>query len=276
MPLKVLLLACAGIAAGASAVAAAERVDIPAGHETLHAVVYRPAGPGPFPAIVALHACGGLVDRSGQIAQRYGEWGTALAAAGFAVIFPDSFASRGLGSQCRVRERRVRASRERIGDANAARRWLQAQSWAAGNRISLVGWASGGVTALWAVRPRGKSRAGSGADYRSAVAFYPGCRRLRETAWSTRVPTLILIGASDDWTPASACQQMVSGARGRSARAKIVIYPGAHHDFDRPDSPVRLRTGLATVADGLGRAHVGTNPAARADAFKRVPEFVAR
>jgi len=58
-----------------------------------------------------------------------------------------------------------------------------------------------------------------------------------ETAWSARVPTLILIGSADDWTPAAACQQMVAGARGRrSAHVQIVVYPRAHHEFDRANS----------------------------------------
>lgn len=37
-----------------------------------------------------------------------------------------------------------------------------------------------------------------------------------------------------------------------------------------------LRTGLAFSADGSGRAHSGTHPAARADALKRVPEWLKR
>ena len=61
-------------------------------------------------------------------AQLYGEWAKLLVADGFVVLFPDSFGSRGLGSQCRVRETKVRASRERVADANAARRWLQSAS----------------------------------------------------------------------------------------------------------------------------------------------------
>jgi dienelactone hydrolase len=69
---------------------------------------------------------------------------------------------------------------------------------------------------------------------------------------------------------------MVAGAHGRSARAQIIVYPGAHHDFDRPNSPIRLRTGLAYTADPSGKAHVGTNPAARADALKRVPAWFTR
>ena len=69
---------------------------------------------------------------------------------------------------------------------------------------------------------------------------------------------------------------MVAGARGRSARASLIVYPGAYHEFDRPDYPVRELSGLAYTADGSGRAHVGTNPAARADALKRVPEWLMR
>src|SRR5205807_8890631 len=113
-------------------------------------------------------------------------------------------------------------------------------------------------------------------DCRTAVAFYPRCQRLAEVAWAARVPTLILIGDSDDMTPAVSCQQMVAGARGRSARASIVVYPGAYHDFDRPNYPVRVVTGLAFSADGSGRAHVGTNQAAREDAIRRVGQFLAR
>ncbi len=90
------------------------------------------------------------------------------------------------------------------------------------------------------------------------------------------MPTLVLVGAKDDWGPASVCEQMVASARGRSAQAQIVVYPGAYAEFDHPDKPVRQVSGLAFSADGSGRAHLGTNPAARADAIKRVPEWLAR
>ena len=263
---------CAIAAVGASA---AEQVDIPAGKVTLHATLYRPHGPGPFPAVIGLHGCGGLDRRSATDTLLYGAWAKLLSADGFVVLFPDSYGSRGLGSQCRVRQSTVRASRERVADANAARRWLQAQSFVRRGHVSLLGWSSGAIAALWAVRPNAAPRDGS-PDFRSAVALYPGCKRLRQTAWSARVPTLILIGGADDWTLASTCEQMVAGARGRSARAEIVVYPGAHHEFDRADSPVRPRTGLARSANASGRAHRGTDPAARADARKRVPQWLAR
>lgn len=254
---------------------AAERVDIPSGDLALRGELFRPEGPGPFPGVIALHGCGGLVNRAGKIVPRFADWGDRLAAVGLAVLFPDSFSSRGLARQCRVRERRVRSSRERVSDANAARRWLQGQAFVTKDRVSLMGWSSGAIATLWAVRPRGAPRDGT-PDFRSAVAFYPGCRRLETVAWSARVPTLILIGRADDWTPAAACERMVAGARGRSARAALVTYPGAYHEFDRPNYPVRVLSGLAYSADGSGRAHVGTNSAARADALRRVPQWLLR
>ena len=87
------------------------------------------------------------------------------------------------------------------------------------------------------------------------------------------MPTLILIGRADDQASAATCQQMVAGARGRSARVAIQIYPGAHHDFDHPNRPLRVRTESIFSVDGTGRVHSATNPAARADALKRVPEW---
>lgn len=274
MAFKSFVCALAGAALWAAGCAAAEKVDIPEGALTLRGMLYRPTGAGPFPAVIGLHGCGGLNARPAG-GQPYGEWAKILTAHGFVVIFLDSFGSRGLGPQCRVRSAKVRASRERVADANAARRWLQTQAFVRGDHISLLGWSEGGTAALWAVRPNAAPHDG-GADFRSAAALYPGCRRLRQTAWSARVPTLILIGAADDWTLASTCQQMVAGAHGRSARAEIIVYPGAHHEFDRPDSPLRLRTGLARTADPSGKAHRGTSPAARADALKRIPQWLAR
>jgi dienelactone hydrolase len=265
------------LASTGAAAAAPELVEIQEGAAKLKAFLYRPAGDGPFPAIVALHGCGGLSGRSGPVSTRYRDWGERLSAAGFAVLFPDSFGSRGLASQCTVRERSVRTARERVADAIAARRWLQNQSWVVAGRVSLLGWQNGAVAALWTIRRRASTGANeSAADFRSAVVLYPGCRRLSQTEWSARVPTLVLVGASDDWGPASACEQMVASARGRSAQTQIVVYPGAYAEFDHPNMPMRQLTGLAFSADGSGHAHTGTNPAARADAIKRVPEWLAR
>lgn len=257
------------------AAAAPETVEISAGDNKLKGVLYRPEGAGPFPAVVALHGCGGLYNSSGVVRAVYRDWAQRLVAQGFALIFPDSYGARGLGNQCRTRGRAARMAIERVTDANAARVWLAAQAWAERSRISLLGWSSGGITALWTVRPK-PGGAVEPNDFRSAVAIYPGCARLNATAWSARVPTLILIGSADEVGSAAVCQQMVAGARGRSARALVHVYSGAYHDFDHPSRQVQERSGYAFSVDGSGRIHSGTNAAARADALKRVPEWLKR
>lgn len=274
---RIAALFLAAVVAGAGPAGAApapETVEVPAGEIKLKAFLYRPDGNGPFPAVVALHDCDGLAGRRSPVARRYREWAERLTAAGFAVVFPDSFGSRKLGPQCNAGQRSLRSGRERVTDVEAARRWLQQQPFVAPDRVSLLGWANGAVAALWAVRPR--SVKDGKPDFRSAVALYPGCRRLRDTAWSARMPTLILIGAKDDWTPANACQQMVTDARGRSAHASIVVYRGAYHYFDHPNLPFQFRNGVAVGTGMLARVHVGTDTAARNDAMKRVPEWLAR
>lgn len=253
---------------------AAEQVEIASGEVKLRAMLYRPEGSGPFPAIVALHTCDGLGEA--PIGARYREWGERLQAAGFAVLFPDSFGSRALASQCRVRQRAVRASRTRINDAIAARHWLQAQPWVMPDRVSLIGWSHGATTALWTVRRHAAAARDKTPDFRSAVALYPNCQRSGNLAWSTRIPTLILIGRADDWTPAASCEQMIAGARGRSAGALIVVYPRAYHDFDVAGVALHERSGIANTPNPAGRVHSGSDAEARADAFKRVPEWFAR
>jgi dienelactone hydrolase len=252
-----------------------EAVQILHGENVLKAELYRPEGDGPFPAVVALHGCEGLRGSNGLIAPLYRDWAEHLNKAGFAVLYPDSYGSRDLNTPCRSRALILRTNRERIGDAIAAREWLQSQPFIKADRISLLGWSNGAVTVLWTVRP-GAATHDAKPDFRSAVALYPGCTRLEITAWSARIPTLILAGGADDWSSAKACEQMVAGARGRSAHVSIVVYPGAYHDFDHPNRPLQVRTGYAFSVDNSGKVHTGTNQAARADAIRRVTQFLSR
>jgi dienelactone hydrolase len=251
-----------------------QQVEIPLGSGILHAQLYKPDGDGPFPTVIALHGCGGLGGNSEPVQPRYRDWAEQLLKAGNAVLLPDSYGSRELGSQCRVNEHRVLARRERVADIMASRQWLVQQPWVARDRISLMGWANGASALLWAVRPQQASRSVA-PDFRSAIAFYPDCRISSGLGWSTRVPTLLLIGAKDDISSPPACRQMVDGARGRSALARIVVYPGAYHDFDRANLPVHAIGGTdeATVPE---KGHVGTDAEARADSQKRVAEWLAR
>jgi dienelactone hydrolase len=260
--------------AQAAQMPAPAQVDIPLSSGVLHAQLFKPEGAGPFPAVIALHGCGGLGSRSDSVLPRYRDWAERLLKAGNAVLLPDSYGSRELGPQCRVKEMHVKARRERVGDIAAARAWLLKQSWVERDRVSLIGWANGASALLWAVRPQAAAR-DAGPDYRAAIAFYPDCRISAGLGWSTRVPTLVLIGANDDVSSPPACRQMVDGAHGRSALARIVVYPGAYHDFDRANTPLHAAGGSSDAA-APEHGHLGTDAEARAESQKEVAEWLAR
>jgi len=91
-------------------------------------------------------------------------------------------------------------------------------------------------------------------------------------AWSARLPTLILIGARTTGRRERLYEQMVAGARGRTARAAITVYPGAHHDFDHPDLPLQQRNGCLSRPARPAACMSAPTGGAR-DALKRVAEM---
>jgi dienelactone hydrolase len=222
---------------------------------SIRALMMKPDGGGPFPAIVALHGCAGLGNARG-INPRHADWGIRLRSAGFIVLFPESFASRGLGSQCGERQRAVKA-RDRAGDAFAAAEWLAARPDVDRSRLGLLGWSNGGITLLNATQA---GRGPKGVDFARAVAFYPGCTAILKRGYSPRIPVTILHGLADDWTDPASCRQL-SGV-------SFIGYDGAYHDFDHPNLPLRTRK-AAFSANGSGVVHIGTDQNARQDAIRR-------
>ena len=79
----------------------------------LHGLLMKPEGIGPFPAIAALHGCGGLF-KEGALVAREAAWARLLTSHGYVVLFPDSFGPRDVATDC---EGRVRAWAERSYDA---------------------------------------------------------------------------------------------------------------------------------------------------------------
>src|SRR4051812_1956697 len=73
------------IVVAASAVAEAASplpIEIPQNSGTLHALLYKPDGDGPFSAVIALHGCDGLGAHPEAIQSRYRDWAEQLLKAG--------------------------------------------------------------------------------------------------------------------------------------------------------------------------------------------------
>jgi dienelactone hydrolase len=242
---------------------------------TLDALVFRPQGAGPFASVVALHGCGGLFDAPGQVHARDLDWAQHLVGKGYAVVFPDSFGPRGVREVCHRGERTVHPGQERVRDAYGALVWIGAQPWARADRVALMGWSNGAIAALWTIAERQPARPKDLIeDFRQTLAFYPGCGKLLDSKWKPKAPLEMFVGELDDWTPAAACMQLVQRVRTEGSQAEIVVYRGAYHDFDAPNLPVQLKTGIGSTPSG--KATVGTEPTARADAIRRADELLAR
>jgi dienelactone hydrolase len=228
-------------------------------HVILAARLTLPAGPGPFPAMVLLHACEGLVGN------HVADWAAWFAANGYAALVVDSFGPRHVRSTCGGGQP---GPRPRALDALGALAYLRTRSEIDGARIGVIGWSAGAWGAYFAndadlVRT---VRAGGNA-FEAVIALYPPCVGTSSITTLT-APMLFLLGEKDDWTPAADClidaQRLATGA----VPLTVHVYPGATHAFDNPASRgvVHVGTHAYTLAYDAGAA---------ADARKRVLAFLS-
>jgi dienelactone hydrolase len=242
--------------------------------------IFRPLDQGRHSALVFLHGCGGLI-HDGDLDERETSWAGELNRLGYAVLMVDSHWPRGIGSTCSLRvtnpDEWMKLMLKREDDAYGALQFLAAQPFVESNRIGVIGWSLGGGVVLLATRSGERARLnGTGsASFRAAVAFYPALCNDDEQppGWSNEIPLLLLQGASDTWTRAAPCKRFVENAVARGARIDMQLYPGAYHAFDATNIPLQLLP-IQTRPGTL--PYLGSDPAARGDAFERVPAFLAR
>jgi dienelactone hydrolase len=255
---------------------ASNDADLFGGQPTIiEAELYRPVGAGPFPALVALHDCMGLYGPNGKVNSHMRDWAERLSAQGYAVLMPDSLNPRGMPENCDRDPELVRPGVERARDAAASLDWLQAQPWASGDRVGVIGWASGGTTALTFATSDGRLRGRSGQfDFRLIVAFYPNCATLTQApGWRSDIKLTVFVGGNDNWAPAQDCVALVDRVAQTGGALDLVKYNAAAHDFDWPGMPLHMKAGLTMTASG--GALIGTDSQARADAVTRVSHLFA-
>jgi dienelactone hydrolase len=115
------------VGTGSFAARGATPVTFPGEGVELAAIVYVPAGNGPFPAVVLMHGCSGMWAGTGRPTPSYAFWAEHLQSRGFIALLVDSFGPRGEKEICTQRHRRISESRDRPRDAYSAQRWLAAR-----------------------------------------------------------------------------------------------------------------------------------------------------
>ncbi len=229
---------------------------------TLEGKLTKPQGPGSFPAVVLLHGCGGITEHDDDWAKRLAEWG-------YVVLQVDSLGPRGESNLC-VNPFLIPFA-VRVQDAYDGRKYLAGLSSVIPGRIAVMGWSHGGIAALAAVSPMNYAAVGGlyfphqlpkkRNRFQAAIAFYPYCTANLEDA---QAPLLILIGDTDDWTPAELCRMNLPKGKSRH-EVSLKVYPGAYHAFDWEGT------------DMLIQGHrLQYDPAATADAIVEVQKFLEK
>jgi dienelactone hydrolase len=185
----------------------------------------RPDGAGPFPAVVGLHGCAGMHHTTRQ------KLADELVGRGYVLLLVDSYATRGIDHACTSSA--FATFLKRRPDAYGALLFLARQPFVDPNRVAAVGFSSGGRVALSVAEPKSFQlfEPPSNLRFRAAIAFNPPCS---QAVARPEIPTLILVGALDAWTPAAHCAGKIAGWGNDGPPVELVVYPGAYHGFYYP------------------------------------------
>lgn len=214
--------------------------------------LYQPNGPGPFPVVIVLHGCGGLVSNVWNWQRRLLGWG-------YAVFVLDSFSARGVSEVCEPAAAHLVTVKDRAADVISAALLLRTQPEIDGTRIAVLGLSHGGATAVRITQRRYEGL--HPGLLAASVDYYGECG---SAAAHGSVPLLVLAGESDNWdNPAQDCRAF-AGSVSPNQPVEVHTYPGAGHKFDDPDQ-------LPVVF--LGHP-LGYNANAAQDSFEQVRMFL--
>jgi carboxymethylenebutenolidase len=255
----------------AAADTAIETVSFPSldGKTGLVGYLWKPAGAGPFPAVVMLHGRSGAysslakgVYGAATLSQRHKAWGEFWAARGYLALHVDSFGPRGYAAgfslhSYKNRPPEVSEQTVRPLDAYGALRYLRARGDVVADRVGVQGWSNGAMTVLAAL-----GRAAPGivdpdprSGFRAALAFYPGCREQEKQNYLPYAPLLMLLAAEDEEVSPTLCARFAERTAARGGQIAFEVYPGAQHSFDDPGARKQSNdANRAATADARGRA----------------------
>jgi dienelactone hydrolase len=200
--------------------------------------LYKPAGAGPFPALVLQHQCGGLRNAKWQN-QSMLEWARIAVRHGYVALLIDSLGPRGVDSVCMGPKGDVTFMRG-VRDALQAAAHLAKFDFVDKQRIAHAGFSWGAMVGVALSGKHWGESLGDGTRFRAAAAFYPGCFTLTPRNGSPYElanpdidrPLLVLMGDADTETPAADCLPKLQAAKDAGAPVQWHVYPDVTHCWD--------------------------------------------
>jgi carboxymethylenebutenolidase len=241
--LIVFVLIIVALFASATFAAEGKSVSYKSGDEAVQAVLYTPAGKGPFPAVIVIHEWWGLTDW-------VKDQGAKLAGEGYVALAIDLYRGKVATTQEVAHELMSGVPEDRAKrDLHAAFAFLQSQADVKKDRIGAIGWCMGGAYSL-GVALQEPTLAADVINY-GHLATDP------EALKKINAPILGLFGALDQGIPPHDVKKFGETLDGMGKRIEIKIYDDAGHGFENPNNK-----------DGYRAADA-------ADAWKRTVTFLA-
>lgn len=196
--------------------------------------LFKPAGNGPFPALVLLHQCGGLRNNMSML-----NWAKEAVARSYVVLLLDSFGQRGVDTVCQGPKGNVFQSRG-VKDALQAAAHLRQLAFVDKKRVAYAGYSWGAGHGLLLSSKRATSALGRFDRYDAVVSFYPPCNNYPKhgtppyTLISSDIdrPLLVLLGGRDNETPPQECIAGLKPLKEAGAPIEWHLYPEATHCWD--------------------------------------------
>lgn len=231
------------LVASASFATDGKSVSYKSGDETVQAMLYTPAGKGPFPAIIVIHEWWGLNDWVKDQASK-------LADQGYEALAIDLYRGKVATTPDMAHElmRGVPEDRTRR-DLHAAFEFLQAQPQVTKNRIGAIGWCMGGGYSLDVALDEPTLAAD--------VINYGHLATDPATLKKINAPILGLFGGQDQGIAPDDVRKFEAALKQLGKKIEIKIYDDAGHGFENPNNK-----------DGYRAADA-------ADAWKRIVSFLA-
>jgi dienelactone hydrolase len=206
-------------------------------------MMFKPEGPGPFPALVLMPACDGH-NRSVHVF----DWARRAIDHGYAALVVDPQTPRGVGMNCSL-PLAINMTRL-LKDAFDAASHLRRQAFVDQARVGLLGFSLGAMVGFGASDARYAERADSAQPFRAIVSIYPICqyKQIRRPGTSDSidvrfvpekiiVPILVEMGDQDnegspDGTVVD-CKALLDPLKARGDPVTYMIYHATHEWDDR-------------------------------------------
>jgi dienelactone hydrolase len=217
----------------------------------IQAYLFKPAGAGPFPAVIYNHGSRALRERASVPMQFVGEM---LAQAGFAVLVPER---RGYGKSDGIPySEDVRGSGPQMiarlqaesDDVLAAVAYLRTVPFVDGQRLGIMGWSFGGIVTIFATSRSDAFKVA--VDQAGGALSWNGSAALRSAltaaAGKTKIPVLVMDARNDATTQAAVAVD--AALRRAGTPSKLIVYDS----FSPPNNLFNVAPGhLLFGADGI-------------------------